>query len=236
MSETLGAVSRASKRSSAVVHEVMRAGVYGLATIASLAPWVGVFGTVLTFPSAFVGPFNGTGRRERMLAFTFDHLATSLWFTAFGLAVGLLSLWFYQYLAGRLRTIDLEMENASLDLLNQLSRLPARFAIAAAIDGPMFGEKPLDELNRDDTFRRWCIFLAGIGFLSAWFSEALIYVEEYSLAVYVRVPLMFGLSFLPAYPLWAKLLRRRPGGLIALASVICLCWSVAELALGRHLP
>jgi biopolymer transport protein TolQ len=137
MGEILQAVSRASKRSSAVVHEEMRVGVYGLATIASLAPWVGIFGTLWTFPNAFGPPINGTGGRELALARMFDHFAISMWFTAFGLAVGLMSLWFYRYLTGRLRTFDLEMENASFDLLNQLSRFPGRFAIAPAVGGPI---------------------------------------------------------------------------------------------------
>jgi len=148
-----------------------------------------------------------------------------------------MSLWFYRYLTGRLHTLDLEMENASLDLLKQLSRFPGRFtAINRAADGPMFGEKSPDELQRDERFLRRCMFLAGIAFLSAWFAEAFLYVEYDALAVYVRVPLMCGLSFLPAHPLWVKFLRRRPGGLMALASVICLCWTVAELVLGTHLP
>ena len=233
MSEILEMVGRASKRSSAVVREEMRAGVYGLATIASLAPWVGLFGTILGMANSFPGY---DGPRLSIRPIIFENLSQSLWPTAFGLAVGLMSLWFYRYLTGRLRTFDLEMENASIDLLNQLSRFPGRFAIAPAVDSPMFGEKPLDELKRDNKFRRWCVFIAGIAFLSAWFAEALFYVDEYSLPAYIRFPLMCGLVFLPAYPLWVKLVRRRSGGLIALASVICLCWSVAELVLGRHLP
>ena len=67
------------------------------------------------------------------------------WPTGLGLLVGLVSLWCYRYLTGRLSTIDLEMENASLDLLNQLSRFRGRFAIGPSRDGPMFGEKTLDE-------------------------------------------------------------------------------------------
>jgi hypothetical protein len=160
-------------------------------------------------------------------------LSESLWPTALGLAVGLISLWFYQYLAGRLRTFDLDMENASIDLLNQLSRFPGRFAIAPAVDGPMFGEKPPDELTRDDKFQRRCMFLAGSALLAAWLALVL---RSGDFVPWVHLPLMFVVSCLAAYPMWVKLLRRRPGGLIALASVICLCWSVAELVLGTRLP
>ncbi len=57
------------------------------------------------------------------MAYEFKGLSESLWPTAFGLLVGLVSLWFYEYLTGRLRTFDLEMETASLELVNLLSRL-----------------------------------------------------------------------------------------------------------------
>ena len=230
MSEILQAVGRASKRSSAVVHEEMRGSLNSLATIASLAPFLGVFGTVATFSNAFPGI---AGQRESVMAYMFDHLSTSMSFTAFGLAVGLMSLWFYRQLSGRLRTFDLEMENASLDLLNQLSRFPGRFGTAPAIDGPMFGEKSVDELTRDDKFERRCLFLAGPALLLAWLAQVL---RSGDFVPWVHLPLMFAVSCVAAYPAWAKFLHRRPGGLIALASVICLCWSIAELALGRHLP
>jgi biopolymer transport protein ExbB/TolQ len=123
VTEVLQVVSRASKRSSARVHEEMRAGVYGLATIAWLAPWIGMFGTILGIVNSFPGI---AGQRRSVIAHIFERLSESLWPTAFGLAVGLVSLWFYLYLTGRLRSIDLEMENASLELLNQLSRIPSR--------------------------------------------------------------------------------------------------------------
>ncbi len=230
MSEVLGAVSRASKRSSAVVHEEMRAGAYSLATIACLAPWVGLFGTVLGIFNSFQG---FEGEKTALMAAFAERLSRSLWPTALGLLVGLMSLWFYGCLSGRLDTIDLEMENASVDLLNQLSRLPARFALAPTIDGPMFGEQPLDELKRDDKFERRCRYIAAPALLAAWLAQV---VRSGDLVPWVHLPLMFVVSSLASYPVWAKFLCRRPGGLVALASIICLCWSVAELVLGRHLP
>jgi hypothetical protein len=243
VTELLQAVARASKRSSAVVHEEMRVGVYGLATIASLAPWVGVFGTVLTFPNAFPGV---SGQRESVMAFMFDHLAASMWFTAFGLFVGLVSLWFYKYLTGRIHTFDLEMENASLELLNQLSRFPGRFTAEPAFtrcDRPMFDEKSLDELSRDQRFWRRCMFLAGTATVAVWFGQALRYFLYDALpsfpamrAPWIHIPIIFAISWIPSYPVWVKFMRRRPGGLVALASVFCLCWSVAELVVAVYLP
>jgi hypothetical protein len=205
--------------------------VYGLATIASLAPWVGLFGTVLGIFNSFGGI---DGEKTALMAAFAERLSRSLWPTAFGLAVGLISLWFYRYLSGRLHAFDLEMENASLDLLNQLSRLPVHFtAINRAAVGPMFGERSSDELRRDEKFQRRCLFLAGPALLVAWLAQVLLSGE---LVPWVHLPLMFVVSCLAAYPVWIKFLRRRPGGLLALSSVFCLCWSVAELVLGRHLP
>ncbi len=240
MSEVLQAVSRASKRSSAVAHEGLKGGLYSLATIASLAPWVGIFGTILGIVNSFQGV---TGEKTAIMAAFAKRLSESLWPMAFGLLVGLVSLWFYLYLSTKLRTIDLEMENASLDLLNQLSRSPSRFTIRDAIDSRLFGEVSFDEAARDERFQRRCIFLAGAALVLAFFAQASRYVlvDSLSLGSAVRMacfylPIVFGLSCLPMYLVWVKLLGRRPGGLTALGSVLCLCWSLSELVLGRHIP
>jgi hypothetical protein len=217
----------------------MKAGVYGLATIASLAPWVGLCGTVLGIANSFPGY---DGPRVSIRPIVFENLSESLWPTAFGLLVGLVSLWFYEYLTSRLHTLDLEMENASLELLNQLSRFPGRFAIAPCAISRMFGEEPLEKVRRDEKFQRRCTFLSGTAIVLAWFAQACYFlVHSVSLpsallAACICLPIVFAISCLPMYLVWVKLLRRRPGGLVALASIFCLCWSAAELVLGRHLP
>jgi biopolymer transport protein ExbB/TolQ len=75
-----------------------------------------------------------------------QRLSESMWPTALGLLVGLIALWSYEYLAGELSALDREMRNASLELLNQLSRFQGRFAFSPgpipSIESPMFGEKP----------------------------------------------------------------------------------------------
>ena len=184
-----------------------------------------------------------TGEKTAIMAAFAKRLSESLWPMAFGLLVGLVSLWFYLYLSNKLRTIDLEMENASLDLLNQLSRSPSRFTIRDAIDSRLFGEVSFDEAARDERFQRRCMFLAGAALVLAFFAQASRYVlvESLSLGSAVRIacfylPIVFGLSCLPMYLVWVKLLGRRPGGLTALGSVFCLCWSLSELVLGRHIP
>ena len=149
--QTLQAVARVSRCSSAVVHEEMKQGLYGLATIACLAPWIGLFGTIVGIVDSFTG-FHGQSRRAILW-----NISQSMWPTAFGLAVGIVALWCYRYLEGRLQILDHEMEGASLELLNQLSRFRGRFSAEpsakALSDGPMFGERPLAELSRDEKLR-----------------------------------------------------------------------------------
>ena len=211
-----------------MVHEEMRVGLYGLATIACLAPWIGLFGTVLGMSNSFPG-FNGS--RSSFLALLFDLLSESFWPAAFGLAVGLMSLWFYRYLTARLEAFDIEMENASLDLLNHLCRIPGRFTFALPA-GRMFGEESAEELQRDEKFLRRCRYVAATALVTACCAQIFLFGS----LPWIYLPFTFGLSCLPAYPLWAKFLRRRPGGLVALASIICAGWSIAELLMGRHLP
>jgi hypothetical protein len=139
------------------------------------------------------------------------------------------------------------MENASLDLLNQLSRFPGRFTIGATINGAtdnrMFGEVSPDEMSRDEKFQRRCIFVAGTALVLAWCAQVSRYFGHDALPMFpvaltasVFLPITFAISCLPACLVWVKLLHRRPGGLVALASILCSCWSAAELLLGVPLP
>jgi MotA/TolQ/ExbB proton channel family len=168
-SKTLEAVTRVSRCSSAVVHEEMKHGVYGLATIACVAPWVGLFGTILGIVNSFPGV---EGEKTSLMAALAKRLSESMWPTAFGLLVGIIALWCYRYLESRLETFDHEMESASRELLNQLARFRGKFSADPAVerlsDGLMFGEKSLAELSRDEEFWRRCMFLTGTVLVMAW--------------------------------------------------------------------
>jgi biopolymer transport protein TolQ len=130
-SKVLQAVERASKRSAAAVHQEMKQGVNGLATIASVAPWIGIFGTLV----GIVGLFGGVdGEKSAILGALAARLSESIWPTALGILVGLTAFFCYRYLMGRLETIDHEMDNASLALLNQLSSSSGLYTPAGAMD------------------------------------------------------------------------------------------------------
>jgi len=244
-SSILQAVARASKRSSGLVREEMRQGVYSLAIIASIAPWFGLFGTILGIVNSFSGIM--VGEKTALMAALAKRLSESLWPMGLGLLVGLISLWSYEFLAARLRTFDQEMETASLELLNQISRFRGRFEAAPAVDQPsdcrMFGERSSAELSQEDKTLRHSMILAGAAVVLAWLALAARYFGRYALPLDLAIqsacfyiPITFGISCFPAYPVWIKLLHRRPGGLAALGSAICLAWALAELVLGTSLP
>jgi hypothetical protein len=160
--------------------------------------------------------------------------------------IGIVSLLFYKYLAGSLRLIDDEMENASLDLVDTLRRRRGPFAFEVPVgrvdDRPMFGEEAVEVLRQDLKFWRWSIWLAGTALVASWFVNAVRYFYDYSLslisvglAALTYVIFTFGLSCFLAYPIWVTLLRRRRGGLVAISAGSCVCWSVAKLILGDRL-
>lgn len=90
-----------------------------LATIAQVAPLVGLFGTVIGFMEVFLA------MEEIGPAFTFTQVAGGLghaiFSTAAGLAVSIPSYLGYNYLVGRVGSIILDMEKASTEILNTLS-------------------------------------------------------------------------------------------------------------------
>ena len=61
------------------------------------------------------------------MAVIFEFLSEAWMPTALGLVVAIPALWGYWYLTGRLKDFDREMENASLDLANQLVLCQGRF-------------------------------------------------------------------------------------------------------------
>jgi biopolymer transport protein ExbB len=116
----LNAASRASIRAVASVHRDMTRGLNSLATIASIAPWLGLLSTVLGLASSFRGV---DGSKESIMTDVFDSFSMAFVPCALGLMVALISLWFYEYLLTEVEALDSDMHNASLQLVNELSRL-----------------------------------------------------------------------------------------------------------------
>ena len=118
--KALKAAERASMHSASIVHRDLKCGLNSLATIISTAPWLGLLGTVVGIHYSF--PSVGTEKTTAM-AMYFDLLSQALRPCAFGVMVAVVTMGFYRYLLTKLDTFDMEMETASLQLVNTLSAM-----------------------------------------------------------------------------------------------------------------
>lgn len=95
-----------------------------LATIAQIAPLLGLLGTVAGFINVFAVI------EQQQLNATTPLLAGGVWqalvCTAFGLALAIPCYAGYNYLVNRVNSIVLDMEKASTEILNIVSGLPSR--------------------------------------------------------------------------------------------------------------
>ena len=118
--DALNSVRNASARSASLVHREMKRGLNSLASIAATAPLVGFFGTLMGMFRAFSG---GSTERTTLMQAYAKYLSESLIPTAIGLSVAVLAFCFYRYLSARLENFHVEMQNASLELVDELARL-----------------------------------------------------------------------------------------------------------------
>jgi len=116
--EVLEAVERATRRTAAVVHAELQSGLRGLATVASLAPFVALLGTVLGMANSFPGC--GAARSACMAAIA-ERLSLALAPTVLGFMVAMPAWLGYRYFKSNLEALDREMSNASTLLVNYLS-------------------------------------------------------------------------------------------------------------------
>jgi biopolymer transport protein TolQ len=90
-----------------------------LATVGSVSPYVGLFGTVWGIMHAFVGLSNMT---QVTLATVAPGIAEALVATAIGLMAAIPAVMAYNYFSRRIRVITSEMETFSSDFLNIVRR------------------------------------------------------------------------------------------------------------------
>lgn len=96
----------------------MKRGVSGLATIASTAPFFGLFGSVLGIVNSFVGC---GGEKSACMAALTERLSQAVIPTALGLLVAIPALWSYRHLCAQIEAFDVEMDAISVEILNRLS-------------------------------------------------------------------------------------------------------------------
>ena len=117
--KSLPAVDRALLRASAVEVNKLEAHVSFLATVASMGPFVGLFGTVWGIMNAFE-QIGVTGSTSLQAVGT--PIAEALVATAAGLAAAIPAVLFYNYLSGRTKIFASEMDDFAMEFLNICER------------------------------------------------------------------------------------------------------------------
>jgi biopolymer transport protein TolQ len=90
-----------------------------LASTASTAPFIGLFGTVWGIMTSFIN-IGATGASN--LAVVAPGIAEALIATAMGLFAAIPAVLFYNYFVNRIRTISADLNNFSSDFLNTAKR------------------------------------------------------------------------------------------------------------------
>jgi biopolymer transport protein ExbB len=115
------AVGRAMERVKERELAGLRRGLSVLATVSSSAPFVGLFGTVGGIITAFqklADPAKGGGGIGTVSAGIAEALIT----TAVGLAVAIISVWFYNYFIGRVDDITIDIDETASELVDSVLR------------------------------------------------------------------------------------------------------------------
>jgi biopolymer transport protein ExbB len=115
------AVSRSMERVKERELAGLRRGLAVLATVSSSAPFVGLFGTVGGIITAFqklADPAKGGGGIGTVSAGIAEALIT----TAVGLAVAIISVWFYNYFIARVDDITIDIDETASELVDSVLR------------------------------------------------------------------------------------------------------------------
>jgi len=113
--EVVEAAARAVDRAALLTTADFKRGIGTLATIATTAPFIGLFGTVIGIINAFQGmAATGSGGIGAVSAGISEALVT----TAFGLFVAIPAAWMFNYFTSRIERLQVEMSNSSSELVD----------------------------------------------------------------------------------------------------------------------
>jgi biopolymer transport protein ExbB len=113
--EVVEAATRAVERATLLTTSDLKRGIGSLATIATITPFIGLFGTVIGIINAFHGiALTGSGG----IGAVSSGIAEALVATAFGLGVAIPAAWMFNYFTGKLERLQLEMSNASSEMVD----------------------------------------------------------------------------------------------------------------------
>ncbi|HUP46396.1 MAG TPA: MotA/TolQ/ExbB proton channel family protein [Thermoanaerobaculia bacterium] len=120
---------RAIERETLMTASEMKKGLGNLATISTTAPFIGLFGTVIGIISAFQGmAVSGSGGLGAVSA----GIAEALGATAMGLFVAVPAVWLYNYFTNKVERFQVEMSNASSQLIDYFIKNEARSRLRAS--------------------------------------------------------------------------------------------------------
>jgi len=114
----LGVLERALKKGVTQSNEQMESLLSTLASIGSISPFIGLFGTVWGIIDSFTGLASGGGTLEAVA----PGIAEALVATAVGLAAAIPAVWFFNYFNNENQIIHGDMESFGQDFLNTIER------------------------------------------------------------------------------------------------------------------
>ncbi|MFN7941890.1 MAG: MotA/TolQ/ExbB proton channel family protein [Thermoanaerobaculia bacterium] len=113
--QRIEAAKRAIERETLITASDFKKGTGSLATIATTAPFIGLFGTVIGIINAFRGmAVTGSGGIAAVSAGIAEALVT----TALGLFVAIPAAWMYNYFTNVMERFSVEMSNSSSELVD----------------------------------------------------------------------------------------------------------------------
>jgi len=119
--EQISTAQRGCDRAASIFDQELRKGLSILATIATSSPFIGLFGTISGIINAFRGmALTGSGGIGAVASGISEALIT----TAFGIAVAVIALWFYNYLNSKVEVLNAEMSNTSSQVIAFFIRQP----------------------------------------------------------------------------------------------------------------
>ncbi len=114
----LESIERAMKKGVNTVNLDLEKKLSTLASIGSVSPFVGLFGTVWGIINSFTGLGSGGGTLDAVA----PGIAEALVATAVGLAAAIPAVWFFNVFNNRMGDMNTEMESFEQELLNSIER------------------------------------------------------------------------------------------------------------------
>jgi biopolymer transport protein ExbB/TolQ len=110
---------RGSERAAVIFTQDLKRGLSTLATIATSAPFIGLFGTIAGIINAFRGmALTGSGGIGAVAGGIAEALVT----TAFGIGVAIIALWCYNILNAKIEVYQAEMDNTTSQIVDFFMR------------------------------------------------------------------------------------------------------------------